>query len=135
MSALWTIVLLFISNIFMTLAWYGHLKLKQFDWFNSWPLFVVIVFSWGIAFFEYCFQVSANRIGFEGPPDNGLEFWGSSFISDPFGVVVAEASVDKEEILIAECSTARMEEVRRGWPFLRDRRIDAYGPIVNRWLA
>lgn len=65
MSALWTIVLLFISNIFMTLAWYGHLKLKQFDWFNSWPLFVVIVFSWGIAFFEYCFQVSANRIGFE----------------------------------------------------------------------
>ena len=65
MSALCTIVLLFISNIFMTLAWYGHLKLKQFDWFNSWPLFVVIVFSWGIAFFEYCFQVPANRIGFE----------------------------------------------------------------------
>jgi hypothetical protein len=65
MSALWTIVLLFISNVFMTLAWYAHLKLKQFDWFNSWPLFVVIVFSWGIAFFEYCFQVPANRIGFE----------------------------------------------------------------------
>lgn len=81
------------------------------------------------------YVAAANRIGFEGPPDNGLEFWGSSFISDPFGVVVAEASVDKEEILIAECSTARMEEVRRGWPFLRDRRIDAYGPIVNRWLA
>lgn len=81
------------------------------------------------------YVAAANRIGFEGPPDNGLEFWGSSFISDPFGVVVAEASIDNEEILIAECSTARMEEVRRGWPFLRDRRIDAYGPIVNRWLA
>lgn len=81
------------------------------------------------------YVAAANRIGFEGPPDNGLEFWGSSFICDPIGVVVAEASADKEEILVAECSTARMEEVRRGWPFLRDRRIDAYGPIVNRWLA
>ncbi|MBK7927359.1 MAG: carbon-nitrogen hydrolase [Bryobacterales bacterium] len=81
------------------------------------------------------YVAAANRIGFEGPPDNGLEFWGSSFISDPFGVIIAEAPIDKEEILIAECSTARMEEVRRGWPFLRDRRIDAYGPIVNRWLA
>ncbi|MBN8730208.1 MAG: carbon-nitrogen hydrolase [Acidobacteria bacterium] len=81
------------------------------------------------------YVAAANRIGFEGPPENGLEFWGSSFISDPFGVVIAEAGIDKEEILIAECSTARMEEVRRGWPFLRDRRIDAYGPIVNRWLA
>jgi N-carbamoylputrescine amidase len=81
------------------------------------------------------YVAAANRIGFEGPPDNGLDFWGSSFVSDPLGVVIAEASVDKEEILIAECSTARIEEVRRGWPFLRDRRIDAYGPIVNRWLA
>jgi N-carbamoylputrescine amidase len=81
------------------------------------------------------YVAAANRVGFEGPPDNGLEFWGTSFISDPFGVVIAEASTDKEEILVAECSTARMEEVRRGWPFLRDRRIDAYGPIVNRWLA
>ena len=81
------------------------------------------------------YVAAANRVGFEGPPDNGLEFWGSSFISDPFGVVVAEGSVDKEEIVVAECSTERIEEVRRGWPFLRDRRIDAYGPIVNRWLA
>ncbi len=81
------------------------------------------------------YVAAANRIGFEGPPDNGLEFWGSSFVSDPFGTVIAEASTDREEILVAECSTARMEEVRRGWPFLRDRRIDAYSPIVNRWLA
>ena len=81
------------------------------------------------------YVAAANRIGFEGPADNGLEFWGSSFISDPFGVVIAEAGVNTEEVLVAECGTARMEEVRRGWPFLRDRRIDAYGPIVNRWLA
>lgn len=81
------------------------------------------------------YVAAANRIGFEGPPDNGLEFWGSSFVSDPFGTVIAEASTDREEILVAECSTARMEEVRRGWPFLRDRRIDAYSPIVNRWLS
>lgn len=81
------------------------------------------------------YVAAANRVGFEGPPGNGLEFWGSSFVSDPFGVVIAEAGTDKEEILVAECSTARIEEVRRGWPFLRDRRIDAYSPIVNRWLA
>ncbi|MDH6354952.1 uncharacterized protein (DUF486 family) [Dysgonomonas sp. PH5-45] len=66
MSGLYTILLLVASNIFMTLAWYGHLKLKEFSWFSSLPLIAVILFSWGIAFFEYCFQVPANRIGFEG---------------------------------------------------------------------
>ena len=66
MQAIQTIVLLFFSNIMMTLAWYGHLKLNQFEWFKSWPLFAVIAFSWGIAFFEYCLQVPANRIGFAG---------------------------------------------------------------------
>ncbi|MEZ5353634.1 MAG: carbon-nitrogen hydrolase [Bryobacteraceae bacterium] len=85
------------------------------------------------------YVAAPNRTGYEGPPPvtegkSGLEFWGSSFVSDPFGVLIAEASVDKEEILIAECDPARSEEVRRNWPFLRDRRIDAYGPIVNRWL-
>ena len=59
-----TIVLLFFSNTFMTLAWYGHLKLREFNWFSALPLFAVILISWGIAFFEYCFQVPANRIGF-----------------------------------------------------------------------
>jgi N-carbamoylputrescine amidase len=78
---------------------------------------------------------AANRTGYEGPPESGLEFWGTSFVADPFGVVTAQASVDKEEIVIAECSTARMEEVRRNWPFLRDRRIDAYADIQRRWLA
>jgi N-carbamoylputrescine amidase len=81
------------------------------------------------------YVAAVNRTGFEGTPDSGLEFWGNSFVADPFGQVIAEASSDKEEILIVECDTARSEEVRRNWPFLRDRRIDAYGPITNRWLG
>jgi N-carbamoylputrescine amidase len=80
------------------------------------------------------YVAAVNRVGFEGPPDNGLEFWGSSFVSDPFGKVQAQASVDKEEILVTECDPARMEDVRRNWPFFRDRRIDAYGPILSRWI-
>ena len=78
---------------------------------------------------------AVNRIGFEGPAGQGLEFWGSSFICDPFGQVIAQASSDREEVLVAECDTRRMEEVRRNWPFLRDRRIDAYGPLTNRWIG
>lgn len=66
LSALYTILLLIVSNIFMTFAWYGHLKMKEYSWFASLPLIGVILISWGIAFFEYCFQVSANRIGFNG---------------------------------------------------------------------
>ena len=70
-----------------------------------------------------------NRVGHEIPPEGGpgLEFWGSSFVADPFGIVLAEASTDREEILVAKVDLARIEEVRRNWPFLRDRRIDAYG--------
>lgn len=64
LSALYTVLLLVASNTFMTFAWYGHLKLKEFSWFASLPLWGVILFSWGIAFFEYCCQVPANRIGF-----------------------------------------------------------------------
>ncbi len=79
------------------------------------------------------YVAAVNRVGFEGPPDHGLEFWGSSFVSDPFGQVIAQASTADEEILVVECDPQRAEEVRRNWPFLRDRRIDAYGPILNRW--
>jgi N-carbamoylputrescine amidase len=79
------------------------------------------------------FVAAVNRVGFEGPPDKGLEFWGASFVSDPFGRILAEGSHDKEEILIVECDPTKMEETRRGWPFLRDRRIDAYGPILQRF--
>jgi N-carbamoylputrescine amidase len=80
------------------------------------------------------YVAAVNRVGYEGPAENGLEFWGSSFVADPFGQVIAQASMDQEEILVAECDPARMEEVRRNWPFLRDRRIDAYAPILSRWL-
>jgi N-carbamoylputrescine amidase len=80
------------------------------------------------------YVAAVNRMGYEGSPDSGIEFWGSSFISDPFGQVIAQASQDKEETLIVECDPKRMEEIRQHWPFLRDRRIDAYAPILNRWL-
>lgn len=66
-----TIGLLILSNIFMTLAWYGHLKFREFKWFAALPLVIVILISWGIALFEYFFQVPANRIGFN---ENGGPF-------------------------------------------------------------
>jgi len=80
------------------------------------------------------FVAAVNRVGFEGPKESGLEFWGSSFVADPLGQVIAEAPVDKEETLVVECDLRRMEEVRRNWPFLRDRRTDAYAPLLERWL-
>jgi N-carbamoylputrescine amidase len=80
------------------------------------------------------YVAAVNRVGHEGPSGGGLEFWGSSFVSDPFGVVLSEASNNKEEILVAECDLTHLESVRRNWPFLRDRRIDSYGPIVNRLI-
>lgn len=66
MNGTYTILLLLLSNIFMTLAWYGHLRLQQTGVTAHWPLIGVIAMSWGIAFFEYCCQVPANRIGFQG---------------------------------------------------------------------
>ena len=72
MKGLYTILLLIVSNVFMTFAWYGHLKMKQeYGWFASLPLIGVVAFSWSIAFFEYLFQIPANRIGFI---DNGGPF-------------------------------------------------------------
>jgi N-carbamoylputrescine amidase len=67
----------------------------------------------------------------EGP---GLEFWGGSFIADPFGRILAKAPHDREDILIAEIDPKALEDQRRNWPFLRDRRIDAYAPITQRFL-
>ena len=66
MKALYTILLLVVSNVFMTFAWYGHLKLQQMKLISSWPLYLVILFSWGIALAEYSCQIPANRIGFVG---------------------------------------------------------------------
>lgn len=80
------------------------------------------------------FVAAVNRVGFEGPAESCLEFWGSSFLADPFGQVLAEASANAEETLIVECEAGRVEEVRRNWPFLRDRRVDAYGPLLKRWI-
>jgi N-carbamoylputrescine amidase len=82
-----------------------------------------------------------NRVGFEHgdirgnkPAGRGLEFWGGSFIVDPFGRVIANARHDREEILIGEVDLRLLEDTRRNWPFLRDRRIDAYGPITSRLI-
>ncbi len=96
------------------------------------------------------FVGAANRVGHEygdvkhsgilmpgpGPhtPDSGLEFWGGSFIADPFGRILAQASHNREEILIAEIDRKLLEDTRRNWPFLRDRRIDAYAGITSRFL-
>jgi len=82
------------------------------------------------------YVAAVNRVGHEKPSDGepGIEFWGSSFLCDPFGVVIAEAATDREEILLGEVDLARIEEVRRNWPFLRDRRIDAYSGINQRFL-
>lgn len=80
------------------------------------------------------YVASVNRTGFEQPVKEqaGIIFWGSSFICDPQGVIIAQASEDKEEIITADVDLNHLETVRRNWPFLRDRRIDAYGEITNR---
>jgi N-carbamoylputrescine amidase len=80
------------------------------------------------------YVAAVNRVGHEGPADGGIEFWGASFVSDPFGIVLQRASHDKEEVLVVRCDRRRLEEVRRNWPFLRDRRIDAYGDITRRLI-
>lgn len=82
------------------------------------------------------YVAAVNRIGFEPGPDGqgGLEFWGRSFIADPQGVILAEADTDTEEILMADVDVRHLEEIRRNWPFLRDRRIGAYGDINRRWI-
>jgi N-carbamoylputrescine amidase len=80
------------------------------------------------------YVAAVNRVGHEGPADGGIEFWGASFVSDPFGVVLAEAPRGDEAVLVVECDRAHQEDVRRNWPFLRDRRIDAYAPISKRLL-
>jgi len=82
------------------------------------------------------YVAAANRIGHEQPvtDSDGILFWGSSFICNPQGVILAQASIDTEEILLAEIDLTQMETIRRNWPFLRDRRIDAYDGITKRFL-
>jgi N-carbamoylputrescine amidase len=82
-----------------------------------------------------CFVAVANRIGHEAPSGGaGIEFWGQSFIADPSGKILAKAGVDREETLIVEIDTARIDEQRTHWPFFRDRRIDAYADITRRLI-
>ena len=76
------------------------------------------------------FVAAVNRVGIEG----GLEFWGSSFVCDPFGRVMARAGADREAVLVVECDRDLIAETRRNWPFLRDRRIDAYDGLLKRYL-
>jgi N-carbamoylputrescine amidase len=80
------------------------------------------------------FVVAVNRVGHEQLSGDGIQFWGSSFVCDPFGRILAQASETEEEILVVEIDTRKIEETRRNWPFLRDRRIDAYTPVLQRWI-
>jgi N-carbamoylputrescine amidase len=84
-----------------------------------------------------CFVAAVNRIGFENEPgseDYGIEFWGQSFVCGPDGTVIARASSDQEEVIVVDLDLARLDAQRTEWPFLRDRRIDAYAPITQRYL-
>jgi N-carbamoylputrescine amidase len=80
------------------------------------------------------YVAAVNRVGHEGDPGGGLEFWGSSFVCDPFGVLLGQTSEEREEVLVVPCDRRRLEDVRRNWPFFRDRRTDAYGDLAKRWL-
>jgi N-carbamoylputrescine amidase len=84
------------------------------------------------------YVAAINRVGYEGRPeegDPGIEFWGNSFVADPSGQYLAQASDSQEDILVVECDSATSEDTRRGWPFFRDRRIDAFQGLSSRWLG
>ncbi|MEI6777391.1 MAG: carbon-nitrogen hydrolase [Chloroflexales bacterium] len=81
-----------------------------------------------------CYVVSVNRIGHEGDPAGGIEFWGQSFLSDPSGTILAKAPADATTTLVVPVDLARLDVQRTHWPFLRDRRIDAYGEITKRYI-
>jgi N-carbamoylputrescine amidase len=78
-----------------------------------------------------CYVTGINRTGFEPSTEGGIEFWGASFVADPFGVLLARASHDQEEVIVTTCSRDRMEDVRRNWPFFRDRRIEHYTALTQ----
>jgi N-carbamoylputrescine amidase len=114
------------------IGWHPHEKeqygKKQFD---AWQ-----IVQRGHAVANGIFVAACNRVGFEKPVESsaGIEFWGASFIAGPQGEILAQASHDQEEIIMAEIDHNLMEDVRRNWPFLRDRRIDAYGDITKRFI-
>lgn len=96
---------------------------------NSWEL---IQRSHAVA--NGCYVCAANRTGHEGDPQGGIEFWGQSFYVSPTGEILARASVENEEVLIQELDLGQLDISRTHWPFLRDRRIDAYGDLTRRYL-
>jgi N-carbamoylputrescine amidase len=114
------------------IGWHPHEKKKygkqQFD---SWQ-----TIQRGHAIANGVYVAAVNRVGLEKekPKSAGIEFWGSSFVADPQGVIIAQASATKEELLIAEVDLNRIEYIRHNWPFLRDRRIDSYDGIDKRFL-
>ena len=80
--------------------------------------------------------IAVNRVGYEADPSgvtNGIQFWGNSFVAGPQGEIIAKASNSDEELMVVDINLSRTEEVRRMWPFFRDRRIDAFGDLVKRW--
>jgi N-carbamoylputrescine amidase len=96
---------------------------------QSWEL---IQRSHGVA--NGCYVVSVNRTGHEGDPEGGIEFWGQSFISDTQGTILAKAPVDEPAVLVQPIDLGKLDVQRTHWPFLRDRRIDAYGEITKRFI-
>lgn len=114
------------------IGWHPHEK-KQYGkaQFESWQ-----TVQRGHAIANGVYVAATNRIGHEVtvPGTPGLEFWGSSFICDPQGVILAQGSTNKEEVVMAEIDPGHLEDIRRNWPFLRDRRIDAYDGINKRFL-
>ena len=112
------------------IGWHPHEKAKygkkQHD---SW-----MTVQRGHAIANGIYVAAVNRIGLEKPNEDsaGIEFWGQSFVADPQGEIIVKASADKEEIIIAEVDPEKMENIRRHWPFLRDRRIDSYADISKR---
>jgi N-carbamoylputrescine amidase len=114
------------------IGWHPHEKEEHGKaQFESWR-----TIQKGHAIANGVYVAAVNRLGLEkqNTDSAGIEFWGSSFVADPQGIIIAEASVDKEEILLAEIDLNRIEYIRRNWPFLRDRRIDSYQPITERFL-
>ncbi|GAC1702296.1 MAG: carbon-nitrogen hydrolase [Candidatus Acidiferrum sp.] len=117
-----------------SIGWHPHEKAE----FGAAQLEAWVTMHRSHAIANGIYAAAINRVGFEGRPekgDPGLEFWGNSLVADPFGQILSKAANDKEEILVVECDPAKSEDTRRNWPFLRDRRIDAYAPILNRWLG
>jgi N-carbamoylputrescine amidase len=81
-----------------------------------------------------CYVVSVNRAGFEPSADGGIEFWGQSFVANPYGEVLARAATDHDETLVVRCDLSQIREARVYWPFLRDRRVDAYDDLTRRYI-